>query len=82
VTESNEVIAERDRKRAEAAAKKDRIEREKARQMATLWEYYATGGGALVPPHRVANNCGVSLEIAIYNLHRYGRKESNNDPND
>ena len=49
MTESNEVVAERDRKRAEAAAKKARIEREKARQMATLWEYYATGGWGFGP---------------------------------
>jgi len=61
-------------KKDNAAAKRARLERERAEQYHTLWQYYATGGGSSVPPERVALNLGVDLHIAIYNLVRYGRK--------
>ena len=62
-------------KKENAAARKARIERERAGQYHVLWQYYATGGGSDVPPERVATNVGVDLHIAIYNLGRYGRKD-------
>ena len=37
-------------KKENAAAKKARIERERAGQYHVLWHYYATGGGSNVPP--------------------------------
>ena len=62
-------------KNGNAAAKRARIERERASQYHTLWQYCATGGGSNVPPERVAKNVGVDLPIAIYNLDRYGLKD-------